>query len=59
MATPQQAYLRTELERRYDRLESAIQAAAHVKTHATSNGIDVTDLRPEQCSLGKGIGFRD
>jgi phosphoserine phosphatase RsbU/P len=27
MATPQQAYLRTELERRYDRLESAIQAA--------------------------------
>jgi sigma-B regulation protein RsbU (phosphoserine phosphatase) len=26
MASPQQAYLRTELERRYDRLESAIQA---------------------------------
>ena len=26
MATPQQAYLRKELERRYDRLESAIQA---------------------------------
>jgi sigma-B regulation protein RsbU (phosphoserine phosphatase) len=28
MASPQQAYLRTELERRYDRLESAIQASS-------------------------------
>jgi len=28
MATPQQAYLRTELERRYDRLEEALESSA-------------------------------
>jgi predicted metal-dependent hydrolase len=28
MATAQQGYLRTELERRYDRLEEALQSSA-------------------------------